>query len=133
MMDDMYGEGGYSDEFDTFEYPDGAYNEGQYYQEGQQKYGDNADNGYYQEGNAVGEEETFDQGNYYEVEDGKAEIVYDEEKYAKDGDNLGREDSISGVDDAHISHGEETHNDGDFTETEFNLQGIDEDDYSDGL
>ena len=131
MMDDMYGEGGYSDEFDTFEYPENVYTEGQYHEEGYEGY---QEGGYNQEGNeAVNDGETFDQGDYYEVEDGIPEIVYNEEKYAKDGDNLGREDSMSGIDDAHISHGEETHNDGDWTETEFNLQGIEEDDYSDGL
>ena len=30
-----------------------------------------------------------------------------------------------------MDHSEDTHNDGNWTETEFNLQGIDEDDYSD--
>jgi DNA-directed RNA polymerase subunit beta' len=139
MPDDMYGEGGYSDEFDTFEYPEGAYSQGQH--NDQDYAGSNGQNAYYQEGytevgydaNATNNEETFDKGDFYEVEDGIPEIVYDEDKYAKDGDNLGREDSVPGVDDAHISQGEETHNDGDWTETEFNLKGIDEDDYSDGL
>ncbi|NLZ82535.1 MAG: DNA-directed RNA polymerase subunit beta', partial [Clostridiales bacterium] len=69
----------------------------------------------------------------HESEDGIAEVVYDEDKFGKDGDDLQREDSIPGVDDAHISMGENTHNDGDYTEVEFNLKGIDEDDYSDGL
>lgn len=104
MLDDMYGEGGYSDEFDTFEYPEGGYNEGQYYQEGFKE----AD--YYQEGYAE-DDEIFDQGDYYEAEDGIPDIVYDEDGYT----------------------GDDTHNDGDWTETEFNLKGIDEDDYSDGL
>ena len=144
MMDDMYGEGGYSDEFDTFEYSEGGYKEGQYYEEGYEGYQEGYQNyegydeGYYQEGynqvnytQEAGDNETFDQGDYYEVEDGKAEIVYDEEKYTSDANYIGREDSIPGVDDAHISQGEETHNDGDWTETEFNLKGIDEDDYSD--
>ena len=71
--------------------------------------------------------------DYYEAEDGIAEIVYDEDKYAKEEDNLQREDSIPGVDDAHVCYGEKSHNDGDWTETEFNLKGIVEDDYSDGL
>jgi DNA-directed RNA polymerase subunit beta' len=134
MLDDMYGEGGYSDEFDTFEYPEGGYNEGGYYeegyegyQEGQQNNGNYNDNGYYQEGgyleegyNQVGyagdDDETFDQGDYYEVEDGKAEIVYHEDEDSGDLDK---------------AHDQDRHNDGNWTETEFNLQGIDEDDYSD--
>jgi len=69
----------------------------------------------------------------HEPEDGIAEVVYDEDKYGRNGDNLQREDSVPGVDDAHISMGENTHNDGEYTEVEFNLKGIVEDDYSDGL
>ena len=76
--------------------------------------------------------ENQDQGDNY-VEDGIPEVVYDEEKYTSGDNYIGREDSKPGVDDAHISLGEETHNDGDWTETEFNLKGIIEDDYSDGL
>jgi len=76
--------------------------------------------------------EYSEEGNH-EVEDGIAEVVYDEDKFHKDGDDLQREDSIPGVDDAHISMGENVHNEGDYTEVEFNLKGIDEDDYSDGL
>ena len=83
------------------------------------------------------EETLFGEGveekGYYEPEDGIAEIVYDEDKYATQADHLQREDAIPGVDDAHINYGENSHNDGDWTETEFNLKGIDEDDYSDGL
>ena len=116
----MYGEGDYSDEFDTFEYPDGAYNEGQYYEQGYEGYqdkkqnsGEHPDGGYSQEG--------FDQGEYYEVEDGIPEIVYHEGEYAQDGDNLGRDESASGVDDVNSYQGKDTHNDGDGTETNFNL------------
>jgi DNA-directed RNA polymerase subunit beta' len=87
------------------------------------------------EGDYSDEFDTFDysEEGYHEPEDGIAEIVYDEDKFGKDDDDLQREDSIPGVDDAHISMGENTHNDGDYTEAEFNLKGIDEDDYSDGL
>ncbi|HHX12305.1 MAG TPA: DNA-directed RNA polymerase subunit beta', partial [Clostridiales bacterium] len=87
------------------------------------------------EGDYSDEFENFEysEEDYHEAEDGIAEVVYDEDKFSKDGDNLQREDSIPGVDDAHISMGENTHNDGDYTEVEFNLKGIDEDDYSDGL
>ena len=101
-------EGNYNAEFDTFEYP--------------------------HENSALdSNNQSENDREYLEPEDGYAEVVYDEEKFGKDGDDLQREDSIPGVDDAHISMGENTHNDGDWTETEFNLQGIDEDDYSDGL
>jgi len=67
------------------------------------------------------------------AEDGIAEVVYDEDKYSKKDDDLGREDAIPGVDDAHVGYGENSHNDGDWTEAEFNLKGIVEDDYSDGV
>lgn len=40
---------------------------------------------------------------------------------------------IHGMDDDHVGYGENSHNDGDWTETEFNLKGITEDDYNDGL
>jgi len=87
------------------------------------------------EGNYSDEFDTFDysEEGYHEPEDGIAEVVYEEDKFGKEDDDLQREDSIPGVDDAHISMGENTHNEGDFTEVEFNLKGIDEDDYSDGL
>ncbi len=52
----------------------------------------------------------YDEDGIYEGEDGIAEVVHSE-KY----------------------DGENTHNEGDWTETAFNLQGISEDDYSDGL
>ena len=68
-----------------------------------------------------------------EIEDGIAEVVYDDDKYAKETDTLQREDAIPGMDDAHVNYGENSHNDGDWTEAEFNLKGISEDDYSDGL
>lgn len=96
LSEDLDDEGNYSDEFETFEYPEKG-------------------------------EEGID------AEDGYPEVVYDEDKYKKKGDNLQREDSIPGVDDAHVNYGENSHNDGDYTETEFNLKGINEDDYSDGL
>ena len=54
-------------------------------------------------------------------------------KYRNQADLLQREDAIPGVDDAHVNYGENSHNDGDWTEAEFNLKGITEDDYSDGL
>ncbi|HCR40275.1 MAG TPA: DNA-directed RNA polymerase subunit beta' [Lachnospiraceae bacterium] len=89
------------------------------------EYNDEFDTFDYSEEGSHGEE-------HHEPEDGVAEVVYNEEKYGKDGD-LQREESIPGVDDASVSMGENTHNDGDYTETEFNLKGIVEDDYSDGL
>jgi len=87
------------------------------------------------EGDYSDDFETFEysENGHHEPEDGIAEVVYDEDKFGKNGDDLQREDSIPGVDDAHISMGENTHNEGDYTESEFNLKGIDEDDYSDGL
>jgi DNA-directed RNA polymerase subunit beta' len=61
----------------------------------------------YNDDEFVGEE--FEEEGYYEGEDGIAEIVYEE----SDDDNAD--------------------NDGNWTEAEFNLKGISEDDYSDGL
>lgn len=73
MSDDMYGEGGYSDGFDTFEYPEEGYNEGEYYDqgyegEGYQNYEGYDENGYYEEGYEEGssDEETLGQNDYYE-------------------------------------------------------------------
>jgi DNA-directed RNA polymerase subunit beta' len=109
LSEDLEGDGNYLEEFDSFEYSDDSFDE------------DSLLN------------EEFDEDGTYEVEDGIAEIVYSEDKYAKKDDDLQREDSIPGVDDAHINYGENSHNDGDWTETEFNLKGIIEDDYSDGL
>ena len=109
FSEDIDGNGNYMDEFNTFEYSDEEYNNEEY------------------------SEEDFSEDGFYEAEDGIAEIVYDEDKYAKVDDDNQREDSIPGVDDAHVAYGENTHNDGDWTETEFNLKGISEDDYSDGL
>jgi len=108
LSEDFEGDGNYPEEFNNFEYTDEDFNEEEYAADG------------YEEG-------------YYEAEDGIAEIVYEEDKHDKDEDNLQRENSIPGVDDAHVGYGENSHNDGDWTETEFNLKGIDEDDYSDGL
>ena len=71
--------------------------------------------------------------NNYDIEDGIPEVVYDEDQYRKTGDRLQREDAIPGMDDAHVAYGENSHNDGDWTETHFNLKGISEDDYSDDL
>ena len=106
LSEDIDAEGNYMDEYGTFEYQEDGYNEGEYYDE---------------------ESEEF------EGEDGIPEIVYDEDKYSSKNDFMQREDAIPGVDDAHVNYGENTHNDGDWTETEFNLKGISEDDYSDGL
>ena len=107
LSEDLDDEGSYMDEYDTFEYAEDAYNEGEYPEEGEE--------------------------GYYEGEDGIPEIVYDEDKYSRENDLMQREDAIPGVDDAHVNYGENSHNDGDWTETEFNLKGISEDDYSDGL
>ncbi len=108
LSEELDGEGNYLDEYGSFEYSE------------EDGYGD-------EEFSENFEEDGFD------VEDGIAEVVYDEDKYSRKGDNLQREDSIPGVDDAHVNYGENSHNDGDWTETEFNLKGISEDDYSDGL
>ena len=115
LSEDLEGDGSYSDEFGTFEYPEGEYNEKDYLEESP-------------EGEL--EEGEFDEG-FYEVEDGIPEIVYDEDKYANKEDHLQREDAIPGVDDTHVNYGENSHNDGDWTETDFNLKGVEEDDYSD--
>jgi DNA-directed RNA polymerase subunit beta' len=112
LSEEIEGDGGYPDEFDTFGYSDDEFSDGyaaDEYEEGENEEG------------------------YLDSEDGVPEIVYDEDKYSSEEDNLQREDSIPGVDDAHVNYGENSHNDGDWTETEFNLKGIDEDDYSDGL
>ncbi len=114
ISEDLEGDGSYGDEFDTFEYSEEDFNEEGYFEEGY-------------------DDENFEEDGFYEGEDGIAEIVYDEEKYSRDDDDLQREDAIPGVDDAHVNYGENSHNDGDWTETEFNLKGISEDDYSDGL
>ena len=116
LLEELEGDGSYFDEYETFEYP----------QE------DNHENGNLH-GDASSDVKTREEVGYHEGEDGYAEVVYDEDKYAKEGDNLQREDAIPGVDDAHVNYGENAHNDGDWTETEFNLKGIVEDDYSDGL
>ncbi len=103
ISEDLEGDGSYLDEYDSFDFS---------------------------EGGLLGEE--LEEG-FYEPEDGIAEVVYSEDKFAKYEDTLQREDAIPGVDDAHVGYGENSHNDGDWTETEFNLKGIVEDDYSDGL
>jgi DNA-directed RNA polymerase subunit beta' len=110
LSEELEGDNGYSDEFDTFDYSGMEYNEEDFLEEN------------------FGEDEGF-----YEGEDGIADVVYDEDKYGRDGDDLQREDAIPGMDDAHVNYGENSHNDGDWTEDEFNLKGISEDDYSDGL
>ena len=110
LSEDIDAEGNYLDEYGNFEYSEDGYNEGEeFFEEG-------------------AEEEDI-----YEAEDGIPEIVYDEDKYASENDFMQREDAIPGVDDAHVNYGENSHNDGDWTEAEFNLKGISEDDYSDGL
>ncbi len=108
LSEDIDTEGSYMDEYDTFEYSEDSYNEGEYFEEGNEE-------------------------GYYEGEDGIPEIVYDEDKYSSENDFMQREDAIPGVDDAHVNYGENSYNDGDWTETNFNLKGISEDDYSDGL
>ncbi len=65
----------------------------------------------YQEDGFTGDE--YEEEGYYEGEDGIAEIVYSESDESDYDDNAG--------------------NDGNWTEAEFNLTGISEDDYSDGL
>ena len=108
MLSEEYDEDDFSDDFNTFDVSedlDGEFNE----------------------------DGIFEEDGFYVGEDGIAEIVYDEDKYASHYEkHLQREGSIPGVDDAHVNYGENTHNDGDFTETEFNLKGIVEDDYGDG-
>jgi DNA-directed RNA polymerase subunit beta' len=78
-----------------------------------------SDDGYQKDEDVYKEDEAVDEDDYYEGEDGVDGIVYDEDKYSSDSDRIG--------------YGENAHNDGDYTEAEFNLQGIDEDDYSDDL
>ncbi len=109
LSEELEGDGSYLSEFDTFEY---------------------SEEGYYDE---EGFEEGFEEEGLFEGEDGYAEVVYDEDKYSRKSDRMQREDSIPGIDDAHVAYGENTHNDGDYTEDDFNLKGIMEDDYSDGL
>ncbi|MDF2510309.1 MAG: rpoC [Herbinix sp.] len=109
LSEDIEGDGAYLGEYNEFEYSDDSFGDDEYFAE------------------------EYDEDGVYEGEDGIAEIVYSEEKYAHKNDLLQREDSIPGVDDAHVGYGENSHNDGDWTETEFNLKGISEDDYSDGL
>jgi DNA-directed RNA polymerase subunit beta' len=109
LSEDLEGEGSYLEEYNNFEYPEENYNEEEFF------------------------EDEFEEDAPFEVEDGIPEIVYDEDKYAKEEDDLQREDAKRHMDDAHVNYGENSHNDGDWTETEFNLKGITEDDYSDGL
>jgi DNA-directed RNA polymerase subunit beta' len=108
LSEELEGDGNYLDDFGNFEYSEDSFSDGEFFDE-------------------------FDEEGTYEPEDGIAEVVYDEDKYQKEEDDLQREDAIPGVDDAHVNYGENSHNDGDWTETEFNLKGITEDDYSDGL
>jgi len=104
LSEDVDGDIDYTDDYNSFTYSDENFNDGEFAPED-------------------------DSG----IEDGVAEVVYDEDKYSKKDDDLGLEDAIPGVDDAHVGYGENSHNDGDWTETEFNLKGISEDDYSDGV
>ncbi len=106
LSEELDGEGNYLDEYGNFEYSE-------------EDFGDEFGN------------DEFEEDGLFDAEDGIAEIVYDEDKYSHKGDLLQREDSIPGIDDAHVNYGENSHNDGDWTETDFNLKGIDEDDYSD--
>jgi DNA-directed RNA polymerase subunit beta' len=109
LSEDIEGDGAYQGEYNDFDYSEDSFGGDEFFAE------------------------EYDEEAIYEAEDGIAEIVYDEDKYANKHDLLQREDSIPGVDDAHVNYGENSHNDGDWTETEFNLKGISEDDYSDGL
>jgi DNA-directed RNA polymerase subunit beta' len=109
LSEELEGDGNYNGDFGNFNYSEDGFNDDEF-----------------------SNEELEDEG-FYEPEDGIAEVVYNEDKYAKKGDRLQREDAIPGMDDAHVNYGENSHNDGDWTETEFNLKGIDEDDYSDDL
>lgn len=102
LSEEIDGEGNYVDEYGSFEYT--------------------------QDSN---HEDDSEEKEIHEPEDGIPEVVYDEDKYKNKKDNLQREDAIPGVDDAHANYGENSHNDGDWTETDFNLKGIEEDDYSD--
>ncbi len=109
LSEDIEGDGAYLGEYNDFDYSEDSFGDEEYFAE------------------------EYDEDGVYEAEDGIAEIVYNEDKYAHKNDLLQREDSIPGMDDAHVGYGENSHNDGDWTETEFNLKGISEDDYSDGL
>ena len=106
LSEDLEGDGAYLGEYNDFEYSEDSFGEDEYFAE---EYDDDL------------------------LEDGIPEVVYSEEKYAHKNDLLQREDSIPGMDDAHVGYGENSHNDGDWTEAEFNLKGISEDDYSDDL
>ncbi len=106
LSEDLDTDGNYGDGFGDFEFSEEGYTDGEYY------------------------EENLEEEGYYEGEDGIAEVVYDEDKYANE-DLIGREDAIPGMDDAHVNYGENSHNDGDWTETDFNVKGVVEDDYSD--
>ncbi|MGB4661743.1 MAG: DNA-directed RNA polymerase subunit beta' [Mobilitalea sp.] len=80
--------------------------------EGDGNYNEEFDNFEYSEEGYNEEEFSEDKSQedgFYEAEDGIAEIVYDEAKFGEEGP------------------------DSDLSEVEFNLKGIDEDDYSDGL
>jgi DNA-directed RNA polymerase subunit beta' len=109
LSEELEGDGSYLDEFGNFEYSEESYNDEEFLSD------------------------EFEEEGIYEPEDGIAEIVYDEDKYANKEDLLQREDALDRMDDAHVGYGENSHNDGDWTETKFNLKGIAEDDYSDGL
>ncbi len=106
LSEELDTDNNYGDGFGDFEFTEDAYNDGEFF------------------------DESYEEG-FYEGEDGIPEVVYDEEKYARDEDLIGREDAIPGMDDAHVNYGENSHNEGDWTEADFNLKGIVEDDYSD--
>ncbi len=79
--------------------------------DGEGNYMDEYGNFEYSEDGFTGDE--YEEEGYYEAEDGIAEIVYSESDESEYDDNAD--------------------NDGNWTEAEFNLTGISEDDYSDGL
>ncbi len=118
MSGDMYDEGVYSGEFDTFEYPEGDYNDGQYYEEGYQ--------GYHGEGQGY---EDYDGNGYYQ--EGYSEGEYNPDGYSEEAAYDYEQDDYYEAKDSSVAYDDGTYNDGNRTETDFNLQGIDEDDYSD--
>jgi DNA-directed RNA polymerase subunit beta' len=102
LSEELEGEGSYFEEYDSFEFSNGDFDEESLY------------------------EEDYDDEGSLDAEDGIADIVYDEDKY-KTHDM----DDLDDADDSRVAYGANAHNDGDWTEAKFNLKGISEDDYSD--
>ena len=105
LSEELDPDGNYVDEFNNFEYPEEGYDEGDY------------------------PEGEYEAEGYYEGEDGIPEIVYDEDMHQMKENPLKNEDMIPDTDGEDF--GENAHNEGDWTETDFNLQGISEDNYGD--